>query len=98
MIPRLPARSCAKQANAASTRMARDDGAVLRGRGGIGSPRPAALEGSGFDPARGRTAIAAEMPAVPRCVADRGDGDWLLGSRRRVDARDARGVLGGRGS
>ena len=87
-------RSRAKWASAASTRKVRNDWAVLRGRAGIAPPRPAALHDRGFDPARGRAGSAAEMPVVPRCLADGRDGCRFLGCRRSMDARDARGVLG----
>ena len=87
-------RSRAKWASAASMRKVRNDWAVLRGRAGIAPPRPAALHDRGFDPARGRAGSAAEMPVVPRCLADGRDGCRFLGCRRSMDARDARGVLG----
>ena len=87
-------RSRAKWASAASIGKVRDDWAVLRGRAGIAPPRPAALQGRSFDPARGTAGVPAEMSVVPRCLADGRDGCRFLGSRRGVGARDARGVVG----
>jgi hypothetical protein len=52
------------------------------------------LQGRGFAPARRRAGIAAEMPAMPRCVADVRYGRQLLGCRGRLGARAARDVLG----
>jgi hypothetical protein len=64
-----------------------DDRAMLHGRAGVGPPRPMALQGHSFDPARSRTGGSAEMPVVPRGVADRRDRYQFPGQSRCMGTR-----------
>ena len=60
--------------------------AVLLGRAGAAPARPPALQGQRFDPAGGLADANAEMPVMPRGLADYRDGRQFLGNRRRVAA------------
>ena len=85
----------AKRVRAVSMRKPCESGTMLYAeRGGIALPRPAPVRGPGFDPTRGSHRVSAQMPLVPRCLADSRDGCRFLYGRRGVGAWGARGLLG----